>query len=124
MSKQVTIAVRNVGRNFGHVAIVKDVAGVELHTTQTKPWGFQANAYSAAANWATDNGYVVEADDGLAFRVVRPGAGVVSSHYTLREAESAMQRQSAGANRQGGYSQDYIEQRDEDGRFSRVVEAD
>lgn len=56
-----------------------------------------------------------------AFRVVRPSAGIVSQHRTLSGAERSLQRQRRGARAQGGYSQDYIEQRGEDGQFRRLA---
>ena len=58
-----------------------------------------------------------------AFRVVRPSAGIVSQHRTLSGAQRSLARQQRGARAQGGYSQDYIEQRGDDGHY-RALRAD
>lgn len=49
------------------------------------------------------------------YRVVRDGAGIVSTHRTLTGAERSLTRQQRGAVRQGGYSEDYIEHHTADG---------
>lgn len=44
------------------------------------------------------------------YQVVRPGAGIVSSHRTMSAAEKSLARQRRGSAKQGGYCQDYIEE--------------
>lgn len=43
------------------------------------------------------------------YRVVRDGAGIVSTHRTLSGACRSLARQREGAHRQGGWSDDYIQ---------------
>ncbi len=45
----------------------------------------------------------------IRYRIVRPGAGIVSRHCTLKGAQESLARQIAGARKQGGHCQDQIE---------------
>ncbi len=46
----------------------------------------------------------------ITYRITRPNAGIVSHHHSLGRAIEALERQQRGARRQGGYSEDYIEE--------------
>jgi hypothetical protein len=56
-----------------------------------------------------------------AYRVLRPGAGVVSRHRTLSGAIASLRRQRRGAVKQGGYSLDEVEVRMPDGWWRRLT---
>lgn len=56
----------------------------------------------------------------LTYRVVRPNAGIVSRHKTLRRAIESLDRQRCGARQQGGFCEDYIEYWSEGGAGWRV----
>jgi len=43
------------------------------------------------------------------YAIKRPGAGIVSTHRTQTGACKALKRQQKGAEKQGGYSQDYMQ---------------
>ena len=59
----------------------------------------------------------------LKFAVVRPSAGVVSEHRTLKGARASLDRQERGARAQGGYSQDTINVWDGDAKTYRPLES-
>lgn len=46
------------------------------------------------------------------YRIVRPGAGIVSRHRVLDRALRSLERQRRGAREQGGWSDDYLEKWD------------
>lgn len=54
----------------------------------------------------------------IKYRIVRPGAGVVTRHRTLKGAQESLARQIAGARKQGGHCQDQIEILDSGGWWS------
>lgn len=56
---RVRISTRNVGQHFGTEGVVKALSGRVLATTDTKPYGFDAAARSAAESLAAKRGWVV-----------------------------------------------------------------
>ena len=56
----------------------------------------------------------------ITHRIIRPSAGIVSRHRSLRAAQERLASERRGARRQGGYSRDFVEAIDADGEWRRV----